>query len=124
MPCFFQKNTKIPETKHIKPFFTATYSNSEIETPIERNFSGTLKFVFVGTLSEGKRPLLAIQIIEALYKQGKNVCLDMYGERVLKEVLQNYIEKISTAKIPIVTEENQSENKQKLFVEVQDIEKI
>ena len=80
------------QSKNIKPFFTATYSNSEIETIIERNYSGKLRFVFVGTLSEGKRPLLAIQIIEALYKQGKNVCLDMYGERVLKEVLQNYIE--------------------------------
>lgn len=39
------------------------------------------------------------------------------------EVLQNYIEKISTAKIPIVTEENQSENKQKFFVQIQNIEK-
>jgi len=39
------------------------------------------------------------------------------------EVLQTHIEKISTAKIPIVTKENQSENKQQLFVEVQDIDK-
>jgi hypothetical protein len=39
------------------------------------------------------------------------------------EVLQTHIEKISTAKIQIVTKENQSENKQQLFVEVQDIDK-
>src|SRR5690606_21766686 len=68
------------QTKNIKPFFTATYTNSEIEKPIQRDYSGELRFVFVGTLSEGKRPLLAIQIIEALHKQGKQVTLDMYGD--------------------------------------------
>jgi hypothetical protein len=39
------------------------------------------------------------------------------------EVLQTYIEKISTAKTPIVTKENQSENNHKLYVEVLEIEK-
>jgi len=37
-------------------------------------------------------------------------------------VLQNYIEKISTAKIPIVVEENQSENNQQLFVQIGSID--
>lgn len=79
------------QTKNIKPFFTATYTNSEIEKPNKRDYSGDLKFVFVGTLVSGKRPLLALQIIEALYKQGKNVFLEVYGEGVLKQELQNYI---------------------------------
>uniref|UniRef100_UPI004047E908 glycosyltransferase family 4 protein n=1 Tax=Mariniflexile sp. TaxID=1979402 RepID=UPI004047E908 len=72
-------------------FFTATYTNSEIEIPKKRDYSGHLKFVFIGSLVEGKRPLLAIQIIEALHKIGKNVHLDVYGDGVLKEALHNYI---------------------------------
>ncbi|MBP0904539.1 glycosyltransferase family 4 protein [Mariniflexile gromovii] len=79
------------QTKNIKPFFTASYSNSEIETPIERDYSNALNFVFVGSVVDGKRPLLAIQIVEALHKEGKHVCLDLYGDGVLKETLQHYI---------------------------------
>lgn len=80
------------QSKNIKPFFTATYAHSEIVLPIKRDYSGHLKFVFTGTLSEGKRPLLAIQIIEALRKQGRNVFLDVFGDGVLKETLQHYID--------------------------------
>lgn len=79
------------QTKNIKSFFTATYKNSEIEKPIKREYSGMLKFVFVGSLVEGKRPLFAIKLVEELYKQGKQITLDLYGDGVLKEVLQNYI---------------------------------
>lgn len=79
------------QSKNIKPFFTATYSNSEIKKPVKRDYTGDLKFVFVGTLVSGKRPLLAIQIIESLRKQTKRVFLDIYGDGVLKSELQNYI---------------------------------
>lgn len=79
------------QTKNIKPFFTATYSNSEIEVPQIRDYSNELNFIFVGSLVEGKRPLLAIQLVEALQKQGKQVRLDVYGDGVLKEKLQQYI---------------------------------
>jgi glycosyltransferase involved in cell wall biosynthesis len=81
------------QSKTVKPFFTASYSNSEIESPIERDYSAHLKFVFVGTLVSGKRPLLAIQILEALHKQGKSVSLEVYGDGNLKEPLQRYIRK-------------------------------
>ncbi|ALJ04579.1 glycosyl transferase [Pseudalgibacter alginicilyticus] len=79
------------QTKNIKAFFTATYKNSEKEKPVVRDYLGPLKFVFVGSLVTGKRPLFAIQVIEALRKQGKSVFLDMYGDGVLKPELQNYI---------------------------------
>ncbi|WP_372758030.1 glycosyltransferase family 4 protein [Mariniflexile sp.] len=79
------------QSKNIKPFFTATYSNSEIEKPRRRNYLGVLKFVYTGSLVAGKRPLLAIQIVEALHKQGKRVHLDVYGDGVLKKALQHYI---------------------------------
>lgn len=95
---FFTRNMKAlvygewtGQTKNIKSFFTATYKNSEIEKPNKRDYSGKLSFVFVGSLVEGKRPLLAIKIIEELHKQGKDVSLNLFGDGVLKESLQNYI---------------------------------
>lgn len=97
---FLTKNMKVlvygnweNQTKNIKPFFTASYSNSEIEIPGERDYSGLLKYVFVGSLVEGKRPLLAIKIIEALKNEGKNVFLDIYGDGILMPSLKAYIEK-------------------------------
>ena len=80
------------QTKNIKPFFTATYRESEIATVKNRNYKEALCFVFVGTLVDGKCPLYAIKIIEELSKKGYNVNLDIYGEGYLKERLKKYIE--------------------------------
>lgn len=106
------------QTKNIKPFFTATYSESEIQHSAFRiqnklslrAESGTIEndfdfarldkididlpptsFLFVGTLSKGKQPLYAIRLVEALYRQGKKVQLDLYGEGVLRTDLERYI---------------------------------
>lgn len=79
------------QSKNIKSFFTATYKNSEIEAVPERDYSAILKFVFVGSLVVGKRPLLAIQIIESLSKEGYNVSLDVFGDGHLKNELLQYI---------------------------------
>lgn len=78
------------QSRNIKPFFTATFSNDEIEPVKVRNYSEALQFVFVGTLVEGKRPLLAIQIVERLYKNGRKVSLDIYGDGVLRSELEDY----------------------------------
>lgn len=79
------------QTKNIKPFFTATYKNDDRQIPKVRNYLGNLNFVFVGSLVEGKRPLLAIQIVEKLISIGYGVNLDLYGDGFLKEDLQAYI---------------------------------
>ncbi|KAB1067041.1 glycosyltransferase [Tamlana haliotis] len=79
------------QSKNIKSFFTATYKNSERRDPMVRDYTDVLKFVFVGTLTPGKQPLLAIQLVEALHKQGKKVSLDFYGDGVLRESLESYI---------------------------------
>lgn len=79
------------QTSNIKPFFTATYTNSEIEIPKGRNYSGALKFIFVGSLVVGKDPLLTIKIVEALHKKGRKVFLDIYGDGILNKELQSYI---------------------------------
>jgi glycosyltransferase involved in cell wall biosynthesis len=87
------------QTKNIKSFFTATYHDSEKEVLEMRNYTNKLHFVFIGSLVEGKRPLLAIKTIEALHKKQKDVVLDIYGDGVLKASLINYIKKNNLQRI-------------------------
>lgn len=82
------------QTKNIKPFFTATYSEEEIGRLGDEEMGrqgDDVKFLFVGTLSPGKQPLYAIQLVEEFHKKGKKVALELYGEGVLRKELELYI---------------------------------
>lgn len=79
------------QTKNIKSFFTATFTEAEKEPLDERDYNGALEFMFVGSLVDGKRPLFAIQLIEQLLKQGKQARLHVFGDGVLRLELENYI---------------------------------
>ncbi|TNJ45751.1 glycosyltransferase [Tamlana fucoidanivorans] len=79
------------QTKNIKPFFTATYKKEERVISKVRDYTKALKFVFIGSLVAGKRPLLTIQIIEQLIKDGYDVSLEIFGDGILKDDLQAYI---------------------------------
>lgn len=79
------------QTKNIKSFFTATYSEFDKKAVAEKKIEGEIKFLFVGTLSKGKQPLYVIQLVEKLKKLHKNVHLELYGEGVLREALESYI---------------------------------
>ncbi|MCV2484031.1 glycosyltransferase [Flavobacterium sp. SH_e] len=80
------------QSKNIKSFFTATYSDSEKEIIDKSNTNLFFKFLFVGSLVDGKRPLYAIKLIEGLIKKGYNVTLDLYGDGVKRNSLENYIQ--------------------------------
>lgn len=96
------------QSRNIKPFFTASYfevDKVEIETKLLHN---EIKFLFVGSLTLGKRPLYAVKIVGELQKRGKNVCLDIYGEGQQRNILEQYI---ATHQIPqIKLHGNQEEN--------------
>ncbi len=78
-------------SKNIKPFFTATYSEAE-KIPMKKlNLKREINFVFVGTLSAGKNPLYAVQLVEALFKKGYNVTLQLYGDGIERKALEAYI---------------------------------
>lgn len=79
------------QTKNIKPFFTATYSELDKKVIEPKALEGCIDFLFVGTLSKGKQPLYAIQLVEKLHQQGKNVRLNLYGEGILRDNLEQYI---------------------------------
>ncbi|MEM6718811.1 MAG: glycosyltransferase [Bacteroidota bacterium] len=79
------------QTKNVKSFFTATYRDSDKGDVIKRTFDDVIRFSFVGSLSPGKRPLLTIQVAEALRKRNHNVRLDVFGDGAKREELENYI---------------------------------
>ena len=78
-------------TKNIKPFFTATYKESDKEEVLSRNLQGIIKIMFVGTLSIGKRPLYAIQLIERLLKNGFKIEFSIFGEGTERKNIEEYI---------------------------------
>jgi glycosyltransferase involved in cell wall biosynthesis len=86
-------------SKNIKPFFTATYNEVDKSPIIPKNFKDQIRFIFVGALVSGKNPLYAIQLIEALHKEGFNVALDLFGEGAEKNNLKQYISQNKLEKI-------------------------
>lgn len=96
---FLTKNMKVlvygnwpKQTKNIIPFFTASYYKSEIESLYIRDYTKPLHFCFVGSLSKGKRPELALEFVNQLRKHGSDAILHIYGDGELKDSLQRSIE--------------------------------
>jgi len=79
------------QTKNIKPFFTATYSESDKKVIQPKIVEECIDFLFVGTLSKGKQPLYTIKLVEKLYQEGKKVRLNLYGDGILRPTLETYI---------------------------------
>ncbi len=79
------------QTKNIKSFFTASYPKEERGETISHEFISPFKFVFVGSLSPGKRPLYALKMVEELIKRGFDCTIDFYGDGAQRKSLENYI---------------------------------
>lgn len=95
---FLTKNMKVlvygqwpNQSKNIVPFFTATYRESEKEPAKKRSLSD-LSLIYVGALSEGKRPLVSVQTAQKLHEEGHDVRLDLFGEGPERHKLESYIE--------------------------------
>ena len=94
-------------SRNIKPFCTATYREADIVPVPARNLA-QIKLLFVGTLSPGKQPLLAVQIAEALIRRNFPVTLDFYGEGSEAAGLHNYIQSRQLGEL-VTMHGNQSE---------------
>lgn len=79
------------QTRNIRPFFTATYHQSEVEPLRPRSFNDEIKLVFVGGLTLGKQPLLAVKVLLALVERGVNASLELIGEGVERDKLEAYV---------------------------------
>ncbi|MBO9585989.1 MAG: glycosyltransferase [Flavobacterium sp.] len=80
------------QSKNIKSFFTATYSESEKENIEKTDFKDGIEFIFVGSLVSGKNPLYSVKLVEKLMIKGHNVTLDLYGDGVERDSLENYVQ--------------------------------
>jgi glycosyltransferase involved in cell wall biosynthesis len=81
-----------PTSKNIRPFFTATYAESEKATLLPLATNSLIDFVFVGALVSGKNPLYAIQLVAHLFLKGYAVRLHLYGEGPERAILEAYIQ--------------------------------
>ena len=95
---FLTRNMKVlaygewPEqSKNIVAFFTASYPKSKVEGIKTRPFSEPLKFMFVGSLSPGKRPIYALQLVEGLTQKGIKCQLEYFGDGPERTRLEEYI---------------------------------
>jgi glycosyltransferase involved in cell wall biosynthesis len=83
------------QSKNIKPFFTASFNTSETEKLYIRNYSKALHFCFVGTLSPGKNPDKALDVVYRLRQKGIDAVLHIYGDGEMKSELQKQIENLN-----------------------------
>ncbi|WP_163400265.1 glycosyltransferase [Flavobacterium fluviatile] len=79
------------ESKNIKSFFTATYSESEKETIKKTSPDLGIHFVFIGSIVLGKNPLYAVKLVEKLIEKRHDVTLELYGEGSERQKLEDYI---------------------------------
>lgn len=89
-------------SKNIKPFFTATYNESDKSHIIPKDLKSQVCFIFVGALVSGKNPLYAVKMIEILLKKGYNVTLELFGEGAERKSLENYISQNNLDKIVLL----------------------
>ncbi|WP_232817851.1 glycosyltransferase family 4 protein [Winogradskyella tangerina] len=80
------------QSKSVVPFMSATYRDNEKLTFQKRDYTQRLKFVFIGAMVVGKRPLLTVKIIEALRLQGFDAELHMFGDGDLMDEVKQYVE--------------------------------
>ena len=78
-------------SSNVKPFFTATYFEQDKMPIHKRTLDSIINFLFVGTLSSGKQPLYAVQLVEKLKNLGANVSLSIYGEGPERNRIEQYI---------------------------------
>lgn len=79
------------QTRNIRSSFTASYREAEIEPLEARSLNGEIRLVFVGGLTPGKQPLLAVQALQLLIERGVNASLELMGEGTERDRLEVYI---------------------------------
>ncbi len=78
------------QPEHIISFFTASFSEGD-KLKIKKYIDKDLNFIYSGALVPGKNPLLAVQIIHQLLKEGHAITFNIYGEGSERKKLEKYI---------------------------------
>lgn len=95
---FLTRNVKVlvygdwkPENRNLIPFFTASYREEEKTEIVLRSFETQIRLIFVGSLHQGKNPLISCQVAQILVQSGVDCHLDLYGEGEERSALQDFI---------------------------------
>ncbi|WP_194852192.1 glycosyltransferase [Nonlabens antarcticus] len=72
------------QSKNVKSFFTATYSEKEIQK-YKKTLGFPLQFVFAGTLAPNKNPQLLVELVQELNQQGIPSEAHFYGDGPMME---------------------------------------
>ncbi len=79
------------QSKNIVPFFTASYTEKEIEEIETKDLDFPVRLIFVGALSAGKQPLVALKVLQELLERKIEARMDFYGDGDQRPVLEAYI---------------------------------
>ena len=80
------------QSTNVKSFFTASYGEEKKEEVSMRKYDLPFRFLFVGSLSKGKKPLYVVKLIESIINAGIPSELHMYGDGILMNDIKTYIE--------------------------------
>lgn len=75
------------QSPNVKAFFTASYSEKDKAEIPKRKYDLPLRFLFVGSLSPGKQPVYALELVAELIESGFPSELHVYGEGPEREHL-------------------------------------
>jgi glycosyltransferase involved in cell wall biosynthesis len=78
-------------SKNIKPFFTASYKETDKVALVQKRLDNKIEFIYVGTLVKGKNPMYAVQLVERLIQRKYDTALSLYGEGIERAAIENYI---------------------------------
>ncbi len=94
------RNTKVlvygdwkEKSRNILPFYTASYTQKDLIPVKVRSIDdlNEIKLLFVGTVTENKRPLVSVQVLEHLREKGFKASLDVIGDGAQKNELAKYV---------------------------------
>lgn len=101
------------QSQNIKPFFTASFYESDKVNFVAKDYSEPLKFIFVGSLVEGKRPFFTIDVVKELIDKDRSIQLQVFGDGPLRDQLELYSKDLGLSN-HIKFHGNQALNKVKL----------
>ncbi len=83
------------QTKNIKPFFTASYTEQD-KLPVDLDLKAgqlaeTIRFAFVGTLTPNKRPLFCLEVVKLLKTKGYSIMMEFCGDGAQRVILEKYV---------------------------------
>jgi glycosyltransferase involved in cell wall biosynthesis len=77
--------------KNLLDFFTASYSEQEKKTIVPRTLKEPLQLIFVGSLHQGKNPMISCLTVKSLLEKGVLSELHLYGEGPERKTIEEFI---------------------------------